>query len=397
MKKIFTLCIIAITVIANAQTPIIDGVFSPSEGWGPVRGTGTQVGASNGWAGSDAIALYVAFKADTVFFGARCKAANWMQFIFVVNNKAGGGTTDPWGRQITYNQTNKPDFLFRGDIAGSNYAQYQYWDGMAWQGTTTNVNAGGKEVKGTFNSNDSGFIEIRVPRSLIGTATPGDVQFIIGGNDGSHGIFDAIPNETNGTSWSAPGNATVATSYVTMVPLPIKLNSFNGSLANNSVALNWQTASESNLDGFEVEKQNGNTWTKIGFVNATNNANGSNYAFNDVNVVATNIYRIKSLTYSGNVIYSQIVVVKNGKITSTQVYPTLLTGNTINIRTIEAKEGKATIKVVDMQGKIVQQTSVNINAGDITQTFALGNLNTGMYLVEVNTVSNKTITKIMVK
>lgn len=396
MKKIFTLFFVGISILANAQTPIIDGVFSPSEGWGPVRGTGTQAGASNGWAGSDAMELYVTFKADTVFFGAKCKASSWMQFIFAVNNKPGGGSTDPWGRQITYSQTNKPDFLLRGDIAGGNYAQYQSWDGTAWQGTAVNVNAGGKEVKGTFNSNDSGFIEIRVPRSLIGTNTPGDVQFIIGGNDGSHGIFDAIPNETNGTSWSAPGNATTATTYVTNITLPITLSSFSGSLKNNAVSLQWNTSNELNANGFEIEKKEGNNWKSLGFVSALNNANGSTYTFNDVNLATTNVYRIKTISKLGDFKYSQIVVINGRSITTTQVYPTLIKGGNINIRTNELVEGKANVRVLDIAGKIVKQTSLNIAKGDVTQTFALPNLQSGMYIVEVKTASNTTNVKIMV-
>lgn len=410
MKKIFTLFTILMTISAFAGTPTINGVYSASEGWGPIRGTGTQVGAANGWQGTDAMELYVTADANYYYFGAKCKAANWMQFIFVVNTKAGGDSTDPWGRTIKYKQTNLPDYLFRGDLTGTNYAQFQGWNGTSWdkwngtayQAMDVNANASLNEVKGSFNVNDSGFIEIRVPKAAIsGNPLTGDIQFIIGGNTGGaangHGIFDAIPNESNGTSWSAPGNATIATSYVSMVPLPIKLNSFNGSLVNSKVNLNWQTGSESNLDGFEIEKQQGNAWNKIGFVAALNNANGSNYSFSDASLAATNIYRIKSISLSGNIVYSQIVVIRASKSTGTQVFPTFINSNTINIRTLEDKEGKATIKVVDMQGKIIQQTSVTISAGDVTQTFALNNLQTGMYLVEVNTVSNKTVTKIMVK
>lgn len=402
MKKIFTLLTVLLTVTAFAGTPTINGVYSPSEGWGPVRGTGNQIGASNGWQGTDAMELYVTADANYYYFGAKCKAASWMQFIFVVNTKAGGDSIDPWGRTIKYKQANLPDYLFRGDIAGSNYAEYHIWNGTAWTNTGINVNMSGNEVKGSFNTNDSGFIEIRVPKATMPeNPMMGDVQFIITGNNGGamqgHGIFDAIPNATNGTDWIAPGNATTATSYVNMVPLPIKLNSFNGRLANNSVSLNWQTATESNLDGFDIEKQIGNSWSKIGFVTAINNANGSNYNFSDATVTANNIYRIKSVSFSGNVVYSQVVAVRGTKATNTQVFPTLVNSNTINIRTIEDKEGKATIKVVDLQGKIIQQTSVNISAGDVTQAFALSSLKTGMYLVEVNTVSNKSVTKIMVQ
>ncbi|MFY7886104.1 MAG: T9SS type A sorting domain-containing protein, partial [Dolichospermum sp.] len=290
------------------------------------------------------------------------------------------------------------------------YAQFQAWNGTSWdrwngtayQAGDVNANPTGTEVKGTFNANDSGFIEVRVPKAAIsGSPLTGDVQFIIGGNlsgdANGHGIFDAIPNESNGTSWNAPGNATIATGYINSVPLPIKLNTFNGSLSNNKVLLNWQTASEGNLDGFEIEKQENNSWRKLGFVNATNQANGSSYNFSDATVLATNIYRIKSVTLTGNIVYSQVITVRGAKSSGTQVFPTLISNNNLNIRTIEDKAGKTTVKVVDMLGKIVQQTNLITNAGDVTQSFSLTNLKAGMYFVEVTTPSNKTITKVVVQ
>jgi hypothetical protein len=415
MKKFFTLCLLAVTSATMAQSPTIDGVYSPTEGWGAAKGTGTQVGASNGWQSTDARAMYVTYDANYVYFGAQCKASSWMQFIFAVNTQSGGNGTDPWGRTITYAQTNLPDYLFRGDIAGSNYAQFQKWNGTGWDrwngtgyaGADVDANAAGTEVKGTFNASEEGFIELRVPRAAItGTPTIADVQFIITGNTGGassgHGIFDAIPNANNVTAWTSPGNASTATSYVEGIAisastLPTNLATFNGALKSNTVALTWSTTNELNAKGFDVEKLEGSTWRNIGFVAAANNVNGSSYTFNDVNIAASNVYRIKSVSKSGEVKFSQVIAVNGRAATATiQVFPTIVKGNNINIRTTELVEGKATVRVYDFGGRVVTQANLNVAKGDFTQAISLPGLQPGMYLVEVKTATKATTVKVIV-
>jgi len=319
MKKIFTILSLVVATASFAQSPVINGIYSPTEGWGPIRGTGTQAGASNGWSGTDAIALYTTNDANYYYFGAQCKAASWMQFMFVVNTKAGGDSTDPWGRVIKYRQTNLPDYIFRGDIAQTNYAQFQGWTGTAWHrwdpATSTyvssdiNANASGTEVKGTFNSNDSGFIEIRVPKAAIsGSPSALDVQFIIGGNDGSHGIFDAIPNETNGTSWSSPGNATIATSYITNIAMPASLGFLKGDIKNNVANITWLSTTEVNFSHYDVEASvNTLEWTKVASVTAK----GSNSNYSASTAITKNTwYRLKLVDKDGAYTYSNSILLR---------------------------------------------------------------------------------------
>src|SRR5690606_30107536 len=59
--------------------------------------------------------------------------------------------------------------------------------------------------------------------------------------------------------------------------LPVELTSFTASLVNNDVILNWQTATEVNNYGFEIERQSLSNeqshWEKIGFVKGNGNSN----------------------------------------------------------------------------------------------------------------------------
>jgi hypothetical protein len=307
MKKLFTF-FSTISIIASfAGTPTIDGVYSASEGWGTTIATGNGV---VGWSDANAKKLYMTFDNNYVYLGAECSAQSWQQFIFALNNKSGGSSTDSWGRQINYNHTNKPDFLFRGDIAGGNYAEYHVWNGTSWTGTGVNVNASGTEVKGVFSATApyDGFLEIRIPRSLIGFGLLCDVQFIIGGNANDHGCFDAIPNDNNSSGWNPPASTTNLTQYVSNVAMPATLGQFNGDVKANTANLNWTSISENNLSHYEIEQSvNSINFNKIGNISAK----GSNQMYNFSTSIQQNTwYRLKFVDKDGSFSYCNAVLLK---------------------------------------------------------------------------------------
>ncbi len=319
MKKIFTLCALFLAGSVFAGTPTINGVYSASEGWGTQVATGDGVA---GWSDANAKKLYVTYDNDYVYFGAECTAQSWQQFVFAVNTKAGGSNTDSWGRSITYNQTNKPDFLFRGDIAGSNYAEYHVWDGTTWTGTGTNVNAGGTEVKSTFDGSNNGFLEIRVPRSIIGFGILCDVQFIIGGNNNEHGCFDAIPNDNNSTGWNLPQSASTVSNYVTNVSMPAALGYFKGDIKNNIANISWLSNTEVNFSHYDVEASaNAVNWLKIASVPAK----GSNSVYAVTSAITKNTwYRLKLVDKDGASTYGNSILLR----TSTKKSIELMTNPT---------------------------------------------------------------------
>ncbi len=48
--------------------------------------------------------------------------------------------------------------------------------------------------------------------------------------------------------------------------VPVELVSFNAEVGKNGVTLNWETATETNNKGFEIERMVSGNWSKIGFV-----------------------------------------------------------------------------------------------------------------------------------
>ena len=115
--------------------------------------------------------------------------------------------------------------------------------------------------------------------------------------------------------------------YIGGSPLPIELISFSAKLINNSVFLEWETATETNNYGFEIERAstslstreanfNGqnqiDNWQKIGFVPGNGNSNSSNkYTFTDNNPpVGMLKYRLKQIDSDGTNSYSNEIEIE---------------------------------------------------------------------------------------
>ena len=97
-------------------------------------------------------------------------------------------------------------------------------------------------------------------------------------------------------------------------PLPVELTSFSASASNNVVTLQWQTATEVNNYGFEIERIRNEelgitNWDKIGFIAGHGNSNSvKHYSFTDADNLRSKVkYRLKQLDNDGSFKYSPIV------------------------------------------------------------------------------------------
>ncbi len=216
----FVLGLLIAATQARAGTPVIDGIFDGEAVWGaPVH----VADGLPGWADANAKKIYVTDDATYIYFGAEVSAAKWMSWAFIVNTKTGGGSYDSWSRAIDYAHSDLPDYAPRGHFGGSgdqdnNYAELNYWNGTAWDGY---VGLEQTEFADTISVNHvvDGWIEIRIPKSQMGTPDFGDVQFYITGDNNSHGNFDACPDDENATDWDMSGNHNILDNYQTNVPM----------------------------------------------------------------------------------------------------------------------------------------------------------------------------------
>jgi hypothetical protein len=160
---------------------------------------------------------------------------------------------------------------------------------------------------------------------------------------------------------------------VELIPnlIPVELISFTAEVVNNEVKLNWQTASEINNRGFEIERHcaiskfefRNSNFKQIGFVQG----NGTTTEFHSYTFFDKNVepglyqYRLKQIDFDGSFTYSDIVeaeVTAPNIFSLEQNYPNPFNPSTkikftipANVIASETKQSQlVTLKVYDILG-----------------------------------------------
>ena len=201
--------------------------------------------------------------------------------------------------------------------------------------------------------------------------------------------------QPNNIVFDPSNNIVLKTAALSVIPpIPVELTSFSASVNNNSVVLNWITATELNNFGFDVERKsnvNGQTsdeWEKIGFVNGNGTTTSpNNYSFEDKTITAGKyLYRLKQIDNDGTFEYSNIVevsIIKPVEYSLEQNYPNPFNPVT-TIRFTIPEAGNVKLKVYDLLG---QEVKILVNeykeAGAYTINFDASNLNSGVYIYKI--------------
>ncbi len=179
---------------------------------------------------------------------------------------------------------------------------------------------------------------------------------------------------------------------ITNSPVPVELVSFLAkNVKENDVELQWNTATEINNYGFEIQKSiNNNQWQRIGFVEGKGISNKiQHYTYVDKNFQSGKyFYRLKQIDRDGSFKYSKVVEVFVSVPKSNflfQNYPNPFNSNTIIEFFIEKTEN-VTIKLYDVLGKeITIIMNEKRNAGKNSISFNAASLPSGMYFYKIST------------
>ncbi|WP_315816454.1 T9SS type A sorting domain-containing protein [Paraflavitalea speifideaquila] len=290
-------------------------------------------------------------------------------------------------------------------------------DGLFWVGGAFQFNSGGGiklnrtnaqlRVSGSFANNGavSGNGKVYVAGGFAngaGTLTgksASEKLFLnksVGGTkvntqDNTSMAFDDTTAYTGGA-----GNPDVSCSIL----LPMVVSSFKGAWYDNGVNLSWYTVSEINGKQFDIEySTDGLSYAKAGVVAAKGNSNERiNYQYRFTGATSATLYfRLLMVDQDGRTEYSNVVMVKTGisaKV-STTVYPNPFVDK-LDITVTLPKAGPVTVKLVDMNGRVVRTQVYTAQAGNNKWTWTgLGGLNKGLYLLEVTAGEEKWMQKLL--
>ena len=183
----------------------------------------------------------------------------------------------------------------------------------------------------------------------------------------------------------------------TGVTLPVKLNAFTGVANASGNVLKWTTSQEISVKEFVVERSaNSNSFETIGTVAAKGNSSSSqSYQFEDRSRSAINFYRLRMVDVNGKVEFSSVIRLQTAKEEGLKLFPTVATSS-VQLNINVAEQITASIRVIDMGGRLIVQQVEKLDAGVVSKTIDVSRLVTGTYLMQVQ-IGEKQVTERFIK
>jgi hypothetical protein len=176
--------------------------------------------------------------------------------------------------------------------------------------------------------------------------------------------------------------------------VPVELSSFTAENVNGEVVLKWQTATETNNRGFEVERsqesevRSQKDWNKISFVEGRGTTTElTDYSYKDkITNPGNYVYRLKQIDYDGTVSYSEeieIDVTGPKEFTLYQNYPNPFNPTT-TIKFALPVDSRVKINVYNSLGQLVETlVDKEMESGYHEVNFDASRLASGVYLYQL--------------
>ena len=190
----------------------------------------------------------------------------------------------------------------------------------------------------------------------------------------------------NGLDPAMSNIATVTILYTAAGPLPVKLNSFQGSKNKSNVQLQWNVGVNEIANEFQVERStDGKNFEAAAVMFATEKTGNEVYNYSEINETSKVYYRLKMTDESDVVSYSKVLMFSSVKSSK----PLNIIGNIVSDRLTFSYEAgsnsKVEISVLDINGKTIVKQSLTANKGNNMASISLpSSLTSGMYIATLS-------------
>ncbi len=209
--------------------------------------------------------------------------------------------------------------------------------------------------------------------------TPGTwYDFLNGGTFSATGSFQNFTLQ--------PGEFYVYVDRDANAALPLTLLSFTGRREPAAIRLDWATSNEHNVSNFEVQRSfNGNDFTAMGMVNASNSTAVSQYQLTDgtsqaIKAAGNVYYRLKMVDKDGKFSYSKVVMIAPVVAPGISIYPNPVRNGKLVLRIEGNNNSKISISIQDVAGRIYKVQSVQHVPGNVEVD--VSGVAAGMYFVK---------------
>ncbi len=181
--------------------------------------------------------------------------------------------------------------------------------------------------------------------------------------------------------------------------LPLTFSGIKAYEKNKGIQVDWTVSTETNMNKYEVEKSsNARQFSKVGESKAKN-TQFSKYEYFDENpFVGDNYYRIKSISNSGELKYSQVVKVHiNTKSGEVSIVGNATSNSSINVQFKNVPDGTYGVNIINNTGQIIYKGTMAHISGDIGTIKLQILLAAGIYRLQALIEGNIYSTAILIK
>jgi len=185
--------------------------------------------------------------------------------------------------------------------------------------------------------------------------------------------------------------------------LPVELVDFSAKKNEQNVSLNWETLTETNNAGFEVQRSNdGREFTSVGWVEGAGDADERNsYQFDDKNLRTGTkyYYRLRQVDIDGQFSMTKVLMVdfERKEEIASEFFPNIISTGSSNITWKTSTTTNLNIEVYNAAGQLVIRDTKFVTAGEQTLDFDFSTLKNGTFFVKIEEGETSVYRKIVVQ